>query len=107
MRNENSAAANIPLVAPVSITWADNAKTVTIDGVEWRYNISSDKSVCAIGVKNPEGDLPSQVTIPSELEGVKVTAVAADAFSHNEDIESVVIPDSVTVIADGAFFLKD
>ncbi|MBQ2716823.1 MAG: leucine-rich repeat protein, partial [Clostridia bacterium] len=42
--------------------------------------------------------------IPSEYNGLPVTAIASWAFSENDSIVSVVIPDSVTEIGSGAFY---
>lgn len=44
------------------------------------------------------------IVIPEEVNGEKVTGIGADAFSYNDEIESVIIPDTVTQIADNAFF---
>ena len=43
------------------------------------------------------------VDIPAEINGRKVSVVAAEAFRYNENVEHVVIPDGVTEIQTGAF----
>ena len=43
------------------------------------------------------------VEIPAEINGRKVSVVAAEAFRYNENVEHVVIPDGVTEIQPGAF----
>lgn len=98
-----SMAVNVPIVAPAGITWAADSQSVNVNGVEWKYSVSSDKSLCAVALKNTYGELPAQVTVPSEVNGIKVTAVAAYAFAYCSNIESVVIPDSVTIIGSSAF----
>ena len=45
----------------------------------------------------------SSVTIPSEIEGHSVTAIAGNAFSEYTNLSSVSIPGSVRIIKDGAF----
>lgn len=45
----------------------------------------------------------SNVEIPSTIDGVNVTTIGEDAFSSNEYIETVEIPDSVTTIENEAF----
>ena len=43
------------------------------------------------------------VVIPEYIDGVKVVAIANDAFKDNKNIESVVIPSTVKIIGDEAF----
>ena len=47
----------------------------------------------------------TDVTIPREIEGVPVTAIASYAFMPNRTLTSVVIPESVTTIEDEAFLI--
>ena len=47
----------------------------------------------------------TDVTIPREIEGVPVTAIASYAFKPNYSMTSVVIPESVTTIESEAFSL--
>ncbi len=44
------------------------------------------------------------ISIPSQIGGVTVTAIGAGAFSHSAAITSLVIPDSVTSIGSAAFY---
>ena len=48
-------------------------------------------------------DTPHKVIIPSEYEGLAVTAIGKDFARENGAISGVVIPDSVITIGDGAF----
>ena len=43
------------------------------------------------------------INIPSEHNGLPVTSIGGYAFSGSGDITSVVIPQSITFIGDGAF----
>lgn len=45
----------------------------------------------------------TQVTIPSTIDGVRVTAIGVNAFGGSR-MESVIIPDSVTSIGESAFY---
>ena len=46
----------------------------------------------------------ASVVIPNEIEGKPVTAIGKAAFSHNNTLTSVAIPDSVTSIGEFAFY---
>lgn len=46
----------------------------------------------------------TQITIPSAIGGVPVTAIGARAFSGNSALVSIVIPDSIKSIANNAFY---
>jgi len=47
--------------------------------------------------------LGGAVTIPSTLDGYPVIAIGASSFQDNNNITSIMIPDSVTTISDNAF----
>ena len=66
---------------------------------DFEYRVNEDgESVTITGYKGNEGD----VVIPGEIEGKKVTEIGYYAFWYST-LTSVEIPDSVTVIGDGAF----
>ena len=46
----------------------------------------------------------SDIVIPSYIDGYRVVAIQAGAFSHDENLTSVVFPDTVIKIGDSAFF---
>ena len=85
--------------------------TAEVDGYTWSYRayggeatIVSDvsdkrKKYCAVSPK-PTGS----ITIPSELDGMKVTRIGKDAFAHCDGLTSVTIPDGVKIIGDSAFY---
>ena len=43
------------------------------------------------------------VDIPTEIDGLPVTAIVDGAFSNCDDLTNITIPDSLTSIGDGAF----
>ncbi len=71
--------------------------TVRIDGLE--YTVTSTEAWVRQIYDETKGD----IVIPPEVNGVPVTCIREYAFSMNEDITSVTIPDSVTKIEDSAF----
>ena len=75
--------------AEETLTYGDFEYTVLDDGtVEISYYGSSDKTV----------------TIPSTIDGKKVTSIQSEAIFDCKNLTSITIPDSVTSIYDNAFF---
>ncbi len=66
------------------------------DGFEFQVY---DESVELIGYTGAE----EEVTIPSEYNGLPVTEIGQRVFAGNENIKSVVIPDTITIIGYQAF----
>lgn len=69
----------------------------TDDG--FKYTVEDDE----VTIKGYEGS-ETTLTIPSEIDGKKVTKIGANAFDSNTSITSVEIPDSVTTIDSYAFY---
>lgn len=63
------------------------------------YTVLSDDTAAVTDYTGTSAD----VTIPAELDGHAVSAIAGGAFSMNSGLVSVVIPDSVTSLGDDAF----
>ena len=71
------------------------------NGVTWLYELEDEE---AINVKPFEkSSLPTNITIPSELDGRTVTSIGASAFEDCTSITSVTIPDSVKSVGKWAF----
>ena len=51
----------------------------------------------------PAGTTMSSITIPSEIDGKKVTAIGGSAFNDCDSLTSVTLPNSITRIGSGAF----
>ncbi len=64
----------------------------------FRYTVSDD-SVTITAYTGEE----STVTVPSMIAGNPVSTIAAGAFAGNEDVVTVYLPETVTVIQPGAF----
>ncbi len=55
-------------------------------------------------IKDCNEDAEGELVIPEEIDGVKVTSIEYNAFSHCYDLTSITIPNSVTSIGDAAFY---
>ena len=80
--------------------YAHWAQTSSTDA--WKYTISGGK-VEITGWNVSVSPMPSQLVIPSTLEGCPVTSIGIKAFSGCEGLTSVMIPYGVTSIGSYAF----
>ena len=65
----------------------------------WMYELTSEGLVIT-GYTGNEAD----VVIPDEIDGYGVTIIGSYAFRENHDLASVVIPEGITSIRNGAFY---
>ncbi len=83
------------LAAPLlAETWTDPAT-----GTQWEYSLSNSGEATIGKASNAAGSL----TIPSTINGHRVTAIGIEAFQGCTNLTSVNIPDSATIIGDSAF----
>ncbi len=74
------------------------------DGLEYEaFDSDEDEINDSVKITNYTGSAES-VNIPAEIDGLPVVGIDREAFSKNESIESVIIPDSVTTIGVLAFW---
>ena len=80
-------------------------RQAVVDGYTWSYCVKNGEAmivttngVCAVS-PSPKGD----VSIPSTLDGVKVTSIGNNAFRNCRGLTSVTIPSGVTSIEDHVF----
>ena len=67
-------------------------------------NIDSENGTCAIKLNNDNlTDLPSEITLPTELAGKKVIAVANNGFRGTERLKKVFVPKGYLEIGTDAF----
>ena len=71
----------------------------------FRYADNGD-GTCTITGEDPNNPLPSHVNleIPSEIKGLKVTAIGSSAFQDNSFTGDLIIPNSVKTIGSQAFY---
>ena len=77
--------------------------TVTYENVEFGYRVNDAGRYDITSVKY-DGNKNIDVKLPSEVDGIAVTGIAAEAFKAKPFIESVEIPSSITKIGDWAFY---
>lgn len=66
---------------------------------DYEYTVLDDGTVEITGYN----DSDTEIVIPSEIEGMKVTSIGYGAFYNCTGLTSVTIPDSVTTIGNTAF----
>lgn len=80
-------------------------RTVCVWGIDniiiFTYTVTNNK-ITITGLKSDKQ--PTSLIIPTQIEGLVVTAIAPNAFKNKNKIKKVVVPDSVTSIEDGAFW---
>ncbi len=70
-----------------------------IDGVAFKYQVMSDGTI----VLDKYTGTATDVVIPEEYKGYKVTWISDGAFKSNKTVKSVHIPKSITFIAEAVF----
>lgn len=91
----------LTLLLTASLTTPAWADTATVDGVTYTYTISYDK----VTLTDASG-YGSSITIPSQLGGKDVVVIDEDFLNGKSDIDnvkSITIPATVTLIKDDAF----
>ena len=62
----------------------------------------TDNKITITGLK--QNKEPTSLTIPAQIEGVPVTAIAPNTFRNKYKIKEIVIPNSITSIGDSAYY---
>ena len=69
-----------------------------------KYQVNTDKkSVTILGWTKSATALAGSITIPSKIDGLPVTSIAANAFKGYKGITSVTLPSTLTSIGESAF----
>lgn len=70
------------------------------DGL-WYYNDYGDGTVSVVCQDNTL----EEVAVPAEINGHKITMIELDCFKDNTNLKKVILPDTITVLEDYAFYL--
>ena len=81
---------------------APERRDAQVSGFCWPYRLAEDGGAEILGLPSPEP--AGELTVPLQLNGHSVAAIADGAFSGCARIVSVILPDGVTVVDDEAFF---
>ena len=79
---------------------------ITIKGVTWQYMVTDEGVVIGTGSPDPRAipyDYRGGVTIPNEINGIKVVGISDYAFFWCQNLTSIKIPSSVRTIGVSAF----
>lgn len=79
------------------------AATIEYEGYEFGYEVNEegDYEITSIEYNDPDS---IDVKIPDKIDGRPVTGIGAEAFKADAFISSIELPDSITYIADLAFY---
>ena len=79
----------------------------TADFTEGTYqNLTYRKYADYIEISGYTNEISGELVIPAEIDGLPVASIAENAFAECEGLTSLTLPDSITSIADGAFFCE-
>ncbi|MGN0607206.1 MAG: leucine-rich repeat protein [Oscillospiraceae bacterium] len=69
------------------------------NGLKYEFNTNDENEIIIIG-----GDInATKIEIPAEIDGVPVTGIKFTAFANYDELEEVILPDSIEYIGDTAF----
>lgn len=88
------------LVGLLAITFASSVAS----GYGFSYTVREDGTAVIIGTT---GDLPSQLTVPTEIDGHKVVGIGERAFRRSGSLQQVRLPDGLESIGNEAFYYCD
>ena len=81
---------------------APERRDARVGELRWPYRLAKDGGAEILGLPSPEP--AGALTVPRQLDGHPVTAIADEAFSGCAGLVSVVLPDGVTVVDDEVFY---
>lgn len=81
---------------------APEKRDAQVGELSWPYRLAKDGGAEILGLPSPEP--AGALTVPRQLDGHPVTAIADEAFAGCAGLVSVVLPDGVMVVDDEAFY---
>lgn len=107
----------LPLSAVTAFAADTSSSTGTaiVDGYKYAYRVDDGNATITkfLGPVDSEGNVdfanknPYNITIPTELNGIRVTGIGKLAFSNLSALTNVTIPQGITSIGDYAFCACD
>jgi hypothetical protein len=82
---------------------AEEDYTISVTDSRYKYLINEDGTISVGANEHSPTGLSGIVTIPTQLDDMKVTGILKNGFSDQENITSVIIPENITKIDSLAF----
>ena len=102
--NDGSGVTGICDVTVASVKDYSYFTAKTVEGIEVKYYVSKvADGVCEVSSSAIDKSTTGKITIPAEVEGLKVTSIRNNAFMDCTGLTSVSIPSTVTTIGYRAF----
>ncbi|MBE6558888.1 MAG: PKD domain-containing protein [Ruminococcaceae bacterium] len=70
----------------------------------YKYTLLEDGTVCIDGYEAADGAAVAHLTIPATLDGMTVTQLSEEAFAFQTELETVVLPSTITAVGNSAFY---
>ena len=83
----------------------DSSETLTQENeLTYLYDEAIKYVNCGDHIKITSVKYGSAIIIPEEIDNLPVTELAKEAFKENYGVKSVILPETITVIPEGAFY---
>lgn len=93
----------LTIVLPIMNTKVEAGEFITDEGT-WKYKIEDNlKEITITGFNGYVNGSSAKLTVPCEINNLKVTKIGNYALSQNTFVSKVTIPDGITEIGNGAF----
>ncbi len=93
----------LSFVLVLLFTGCAKEEPITVVDGYWKYTLQEDGTY-SVGAAD-QNNMPSRIEIPTEFEGVAVTAITDMGFARCKGLAEVVIPNTFKTLSYGAFYM--